>query len=212
MDTSTRKTLDYYDTHAETVCLKYEATGGGTLSGWVLRQTQPLELILELGCGSGRDAAFLKQHKRVVIGLDGSRAMLNQSLSLHPDLEGFLFQAVLPGPLPFRSQTFRLILASAVLMHFPREGVVNILGELKRIIQHHGLLCLSVSLSRPDVGPDGFDIFERFFLRGDIDDWKSLLYQQGWTIKEAWIEPDQMGRKGLTWANFCLIPAKISTI
>jgi SAM-dependent methyltransferase len=59
-------TVDYYDNHAQECSRKYEAADMSHLDHLLLRHLpEKGARVLELGCGSGREAAFLRGHALV---------------------------------------------------------------------------------------------------------------------------------------------------
>lgn len=62
--------------------------------------------ILELWCGSGRDAAFMTGHSFQVSGIDGSEQMIHSAINLHPELNGNLIAAAIPEDLHKIDKTF----------------------------------------------------------------------------------------------------------
>ena len=87
------------------------------LAGAFFHAGQP---IADIGCGSGRDAAWLQAQGYVVTAYDASATMLAEAGRLHPELQ--LAQAVLPDLAEIPPEThFPNFLCSAVLMHLPAE-------------------------------------------------------------------------------------------
>jgi hypothetical protein len=54
--------------------------------------------VLELGCGSGREAAFLRQVGHDVKGVDASQEIIEEALRRHPELAGRLSCQAVPLP------------------------------------------------------------------------------------------------------------------
>ena len=73
------RTISYYDENAATFC---EGTRNADMSetrGRFLQYLKPNALILDAGCGSGRDSkAFMESGYRVV-AIDGSKEMCRQA-------------------------------------------------------------------------------------------------------------------------------------
>lgn len=95
--------------------------------------------VLDLGCGTGRDAAYLQRRGRTVLGVDLSEAMLGYARSHHPgpdyakaDLRGFdlgagAFDAV-------------VCLDSALLYCHTGEELDGLLSSCRRALAPGGLL------------------------------------------------------------------------
>ncbi|WP_459866201.1 methyltransferase domain-containing protein [Endothiovibrio diazotrophicus] len=98
------------------------------------------EVLLDLGCGWGRWslAAALAGHR--VVGIDPSlRSVLAATrVARQLGLENVRFVVGDARRLPFRSDTFDRAFSFSVLQHFPKEAVVETLGQLRRVIRAGG--------------------------------------------------------------------------
>ncbi|REK91678.1 class I SAM-dependent methyltransferase [Streptomyces inhibens] len=95
--------------------------------------------VLDLGCGTGRDAAYLHAAGRSVVGADLSDAMLTYARSHHPgprytrvDLRGFQF--------PRRSFDAVVCLDSALLYCHTNAELDGLLASCRRALAPGGLL------------------------------------------------------------------------
>ncbi|MFW6312348.1 MAG: class I SAM-dependent methyltransferase [Spirochaetota bacterium] len=93
-------TLGFYDSHAREATASYERVDFSPLVDRFAATLGPAGRVLDLGCGSGRDAARLLSGGYDVVAADGSEAMLAEATALHPELAGRTARVVLPGPLP----------------------------------------------------------------------------------------------------------------
>ena len=110
-------TLRYYEDHAGEVAPRYEAVAGGVSSFFPFVFSRG-ERVLEIGAGSGRDAARLLALGVEVHAVEPSAALRERAPADHPELEGRLFHGFLPGGLPPDIRpTYDGILLSAVIMH-----------------------------------------------------------------------------------------------
>jgi SAM-dependent methyltransferase len=96
---------------------------------------------LDFGCGDGR---FLKslQHKGIkcLVGVDVSREAVTQAYRASGGLE--IIHLAQTTPLPFPDQLFSSITLMDVLEHVAEQGAL--LGELRRVLQDHGTLIVTV--------------------------------------------------------------------
>src|SRR5262245_51450362 len=81
-------------------------------------RVDPLERVLEIGCGEGDLAAHLRAHRcpPVFVGLDISSQILSLAKQRYPDIH---FVAQTATNLPFESQSFDLVIACETLEHLP---------------------------------------------------------------------------------------------
>ena len=99
---------------------------------------QSLGDILELGCGTGKNTAWLVNHGRVV-GLDFSTAMLERCRIAAPDAE--LKVADLTRTWPVGDQTIDTLVISLVLEHI--EDLEPVAAEASRVLRTGGMVRVS---------------------------------------------------------------------
>ncbi|MFM8332817.1 MAG: class I SAM-dependent methyltransferase [Candidatus Methylumidiphilus sp.] len=114
----------------------------------------PAKKSLDIGCGSGRDSAWLFAKGFDVIGIDASLGMLRQAASRYPQLT--FSQAALPELSGIPDAAFYNALCSAVLMHVGREALPLAAKNILRVLVEGGVLLLSVrGTSAPDQRENG---------------------------------------------------------
>ena len=94
-----RQTIDWYDRNAEDVALRYESVPGG-ISDFFRFVFAPGDSVLEIGSGSGRDAARLLDLGVHVYAVEPSAGLRHRAAVMHPELSGRLFEGGLPSDLP----------------------------------------------------------------------------------------------------------------
>ena len=79
-------TTDYYDRHATKLAATYESLEAGRLNAWFrdFLPTAPA-CVLDIGAGSGRDAAWLASLGFDVVAVEPSAAMVQEARRFHPD-------------------------------------------------------------------------------------------------------------------------------
>jgi SAM-dependent methyltransferase len=109
--------------------------------------TQPREIVLDMGCGEGKEVLALAQRNLVVIGTDLSLAQLRRTRELlaanAPDATVYLVQAS-AEELPFAAGTFRVVYGKAILHHL---SLVNAAREVKRLLRPQGRATFAEPLS-----------------------------------------------------------------
>jgi 2-polyprenyl-3-methyl-5-hydroxy-6-metoxy-1,4-benzoquinol methylase len=84
------KTLSYYANNAKDLSQRYESAKVDNIHSLLLNTFPSKSYLLEIGCGSGRDAAFMHQKGYDILAIDGSREMIAEAKRCHPELEGSL--------------------------------------------------------------------------------------------------------------------------
>ena len=110
------------------------------LQRWLplLRQAAAGEPVLELGCDTGRDTAWLAAQGLAVIGTDISLRALSACAAAVPSAR--LLAHDLRKPLPFRDGQFGAVIASLCLHYFDWAATVAAVSEVRRVLRPSGVL------------------------------------------------------------------------
>ena len=195
-------TLDYYNRSAPELAERYEQIELAAMHAILAQTFAGRRKLLEAGCGSGRDAAFLLSKGHDISAVDGSQAMLEQARRFHPELNGRLFHVRFPGLLPFPSASFDGAYSIAFLMHLDRSAIAEAVSEIHRILEPDGLFFFSASLERGDVDSAGIDPKGRRFTSLSEQAWDRLCGRLGFRKLSFSRTADSAGREGLVWGNF----------
>jgi len=197
-------TLKYYEENAAELSSRYETAQLDHLYMDCSNHFASGAKLLELGCGSGRDAAHLSLLGYQIKGIDGSAELIKNALENHPELDGKLGQLVLPAELPFADHEFDGFYSIACFMHFSQSDLNKILSEAVRVLKPEGRGLVSVPARRPDLSVDGIDQHGRVFNVLPAEQWLELFKSAGFKAKSGPEQPDGAGREGITWLNFLL--------
>ncbi|GAA4337909.1 class I SAM-dependent methyltransferase [Pigmentiphaga soli] len=95
----------------------------------------------DVGCGAGRDVAWLASHGFDAIGYDASSALLQEARRRHPQLR--FEQSALPGLPGIGSARFQNVLCETVIMHLDPPQIGPAVRRLLQILRAGGHLYLS---------------------------------------------------------------------
>ncbi|MCC9305652.1 class I SAM-dependent methyltransferase [Kitasatospora sp. RB6PN24] len=95
----------------------------------------------DIGCGSGRDAAWLSANGFPAIGYDPSEGLLVEARKRYPEVS--FRRAALPGLEGVPAGSFANVLCETVLMHLEPEVVPAAVRRLRELLQPGGTLYLS---------------------------------------------------------------------
>ena len=157
------------------------------LADRLARHVGPQGLIADIGCGHGRDTAWLERAGRRVVGFDLSRQMLRQAKTI---TRGNLVQMDMRHPaLP--SACFDGIWCCASLLHLPKAQAATALVEFRRIIRAEGMLILSIQAGDSEgwVWSERDHHVERYFARYQISEMNDLLLKAGFAIHDQSTSP-----------------------
>ncbi len=200
----TDRTINYYEQNAAELSRRYETTALDTFHRLLQQTCQPGARLLEIGCGSGRDAARAVAAGFKVTALDGAENLLREAARLHPELSDSLHHLLLPAKFPFSDESFDGFFSVACLMHFRDDEIRKIISEAARVTVAGGSGLVSVPAGRSDIDAGGLDQHGRVFNVMPADDWISLFHQHGFSAEPGPIETDSLGRPGISWITFIL--------
>jgi len=189
-------TLKYYNSNAKQLCKNYDSVDFYEIQKSISIYLLGAKKILEIGCGSGRDANYLINNGFDIIGIDGSEAMLLKAEETYPKLKGKLQQAILPDGFSNFENKFDGAYSIATLMHFDAIGVTKILKQLKANLKPNSPVYISVSEKRNTQD-------ERYFIDFSKDDWINAFEGNGFTINEIIETQDATNRK-IMWYSFLM--------
>jgi 2-polyprenyl-3-methyl-5-hydroxy-6-metoxy-1,4-benzoquinol methylase len=96
---------------------------------------------VDIGCGSGRDAAWLDANGYEVTGYDASEGILRQARALYPHLRfGIATLPDLSGLLP---GSYENVLCETVIMHLHQDAIGTAVRTLLKLLRPSGTLYLS---------------------------------------------------------------------
>ena len=196
-------TLKYYEKNGKNIAERYESANVSDLHRVLNASFKLPATLLELGCGSGRDAAFMTKLGFNVTAVDGSATMIESALNYHPELSGCLQTLQLPEELSGRFDKFDGIFSIAALMHFSRPHIERILQQVNALLIAKGRFFFSVPIQRDDIQNDEFDAKGRRFTAMTEAQWLDLCGQYGFELIRSSTTKDGLGRKGIAWLN-CL--------
>jgi len=98
-------------------------------------------LTADIGCGSGRDVAWLSSDGYRTVGFDASEQLLAQARARYPELE--FATATLPELAGIADASFENVLCETVIMHLATELIAPSVRRLMAILKPGGILYLS---------------------------------------------------------------------
>lgn len=198
-----RQTADFYAKNASSLSTEYQQTSDGHMEALDLAFAGSRS-VLDVGCGTGRDAAYLLKRGKHVIGIDGSEAMLAAARQTFAaaklDPEGRLHHAALPDLGIFEDARFDGLLCNAVLMHLPEESLFDTVYSLKRVLRPGGTLLLTIPESRPGIDPKTHrDAGGRLYSGLPAAKLQLLFERVGFRLESSEVVDDPLGRDGYIW-------------
>jgi len=100
--------------------------------------------VLELGCGTGNDAARLTREGYAVTAIDLSPEAIEQARARFGSSVGFLV-ADMASPLPFPDGSFDAVMSNVALHMFPDDVTRSVFGEVGRLVRPYGVFLFHVN-------------------------------------------------------------------
>lgn len=147
-------------------------------------------LILDIGCGHGRDIAWFEQRSVAVIGIDISIGMLRQAKLV---TSAPLVQAEMRR-LPVRSSSVAAIWCCASLLHLPKSQAILAIREFERVLEKSGLIFIGVQRGIHD-GPRHSNGVVRHFADYMPDEMEGMLVHAGLQM----VEQSTTEAEGVSW-------------
>jgi 2-polyprenyl-3-methyl-5-hydroxy-6-metoxy-1,4-benzoquinol methylase len=184
----------YYDEMSESLLERYEQVTFPEIhedlvklalerSGWAL----------DVGCGSGRDAAWLAEKNWRVVAIDPSFPLLRGAQRLHRSPRITWLQDGLPALSKVKqlSTKFDLILLSAVLMHVPAPKQPQAITAMVELLAPKGFLNITVRVGEAKE--------YRGFYAIDIDKLIHRLSTLSLSLVSSKMDSDRLGRPDVNW-------------
>ncbi|MBI9076693.1 MAG: class I SAM-dependent methyltransferase [Desulfatibacillum sp.] len=190
-----------YSKHASQYAAAYElASPEEVHASWLHLIPKARSRVLDVGAGSGRDAAWLASKGHHVTAVEPSKAMRETARKLHPDSSVRWINDALPAldTVHALKIKFDLILANAVWIHVSPPDRTRAMASLASLLEDNGVLIITL---RHGPSPDKrimHDCSEKELAR--------LAQSQGLEIILQAAMADALGRKEVTWTHMAFIP------
>ena len=154
-------------------------------------QARPPFVLLDFGCGPGRDLRTFAQRGHHPVGLEGAAALAEMARA-NSGCEVWQ-QDFLQLDLP--DEHFDGMFANASLFHVPRQELPRILRQLHAALKPGGVLFSSNPRGDNSESISG----ERYGAYYDLDAWRAYLAVAGFTELEHYYRPAGLPREQQPW-------------
>ena len=191
--------IAWYDDHATELAAQYESLAPESVHGWVADLLpQGKALALDVGAGTGRDAAWLTSLGYEVVAVEPSARMREEGQRLHSNDHMQWLNDSLPD---FRNVfrlglSFDFILLSAVWMHIPEVDRSRAFRKLITLLKPGGLMAISLRQGPTEAVRGMYPISEQEIER--------LAKEHGAFVERRRETPDQRGRAEISWVQMAV--------
>ncbi len=188
------KTREYYDNHGVFLARRYASADLRALHALLQNWLPPGGRVLEMGCGSGRDALYMASLGCSITALDGSATMVHltrDAFSRHALDSSRVFHASVPLPMDHQllKETFHAVVAIALLMHLEDSELALLSSQIAGILKEGGFFICSFSSQEREEGE------ERLFVPRFPLEVASFFTDLGFQLLYRQKASDGLGRK-----------------
>ena len=197
--TSSVESAAWYDAHAAELARSYEAVDPNCLHGWFVDLLPPVPaLALDVGAGSGRDAAWLAGKGYAVVAVEPSAAMRAEAGARHASAGVAWIADELPALAEIygRGLAFNLMLLSGVWQHVRPMERECAMDRLLGLLRPGGVLALSL---RHGPSEDG-----RSMHPVSLPEVQRLASERDACVVRTTRLADQQRREGVSWTGVVL--------
>lgn len=191
-----RKTLLYYDQNVSTFIRETRDVDFSDIQNLFLSKLERGALILDFGCGSGRDMKYFSDRGYTVEAVDGSAEMCHAASQYTGiEVKQMLFQEL------DAHEKYDGIWACASILHLTRNELKTVLKKIFLALKKEGVAYLSFKYGTFEGERNG-----RYFIDMTEKTFAEILNEVGgFDIEEEWITGDVRPERGdERWLNLIL--------
>ncbi|ABF08659.1 class I SAM-dependent methyltransferase [Cupriavidus metallidurans] len=150
-----------YGEQASTLVVQYESITFEDVHRDVLHLLPaPPARIVDVGAGTGRDAAALARRGHQVVAVEPTAELREAGRKLHADVDIDWLDDTLPALARLRERPtrFDVIMLTAVWMHLDADERAQAIGAVDALLADHGLVFLSLRHGPVPAGRRMFDV------------------------------------------------------
>lgn len=184
-----------YDKAPEEFTKRYEAVSFPDVhEAWKQYWPEPNSMVLDVGAGTGRDAAYLAAIGCQVVAVEPSVKLREFARNLHPHPNIQWLDDHLPAleKVFHLNLQFDVILVSAVLMHIAPLLRERAFRKLISLLKPNGRLAITIRLGLPDEDREMYPV--------STEELEKLGASRGMEMLIKAHRPDRLGRAGISWS------------
>jgi len=186
-------TIEYYDNNARAFAEGTESIEFSAVDDRFLKNLSKGALILDLGCGAGRDTKYFLEHGFFVDAVDGSEEMCRiASENTGTKVRQMLFQEF------NETEKYDGIFACASLLHLKKDELPDMFFRIQKALKNNGIFYCSFK-----YGDFEGEKNDRYFTYLTKETLREILDKvTGFSIIDEWISSDaRKGREDEKWVN-----------
>lgn len=192
-----KSTIQYYNDNAKAYFESVNVANMSETYSRFLKYLPKGSLIVDIGCGSGRDLKFFKEAGYKATGVDASRELcrLASEYSLCP--------VICSDFLSWESdKPYDAFWANASLLHLKAEEIITFFRTKAKYLKEDGIIYFSMKSGIEE----GFDAEGRFFTPFSENLLNAIISDGKFSMIDRWSNVDSLQRTGFKWE--CIILKK----
>lgn len=172
-------TRNLYNQHAAKFADKFEQIPETQQLDEFIAMLPAQAKVLDLGCGSGRDAEYLTRAGLQVIGVDLSSALIAEAKKRRPNID---FRVMDMERLDFPEHDFDAVWSKLAILHVARERLPAILRTVHAVLKPGGV-CMMETKQGAGEGAEPVSFSpgeERHFVYYELDELMTLFKNNGY--------------------------------
>lgn len=194
------QSVAFYNQYADRLAAAYESVAFESAHPYLAMtlSSGPMKRILDIGSGSGRDAAWMALAGHSVTAVEPSEKMLRRARALHGDGAIRWLDSGLPaldelGP---TQSSFDVIVLSAVWMHIHPADQRQALARLSALLAPDGFIYMTLRLGPAEP--------ERSLRTVSMDEVNTIAKPLGLRMQDLGERKDLLSRKNVRWRTLTL--------
>ncbi|UPT76878.1 class I SAM-dependent methyltransferase [Sulfurovum sp. XGS-02] len=170
-----KSTIKYYNRAAQRLIPAYDSAKMSIFYNILLNNLTHGSKILDIGFGSGRDLAFLRDEEFEIWGADPSQQFVDHAKKRFEDISDHFFNTSLPNlNLPKELEySFDSIILIAVWMHLPKSTYESSIKSLCSFLKPGGKIILSYSITaRAEISDRYFENIDTTLLEALFEEYE----------------------------------------
>jgi SAM-dependent methyltransferase len=157
---------------------------------------KPGGLALDIGAGSGRDAAWLASLGLNVVAVEPAEGMRLEGSVLHPELRWVDDRLPELTAVHRLGLSFDLVLLSAVWMHLRPAERPRAFRKMATLLKPGGVMVVTLRRGPSEPGRPMYEV--------SLGEVEALARDHGLAVLRAVSQPDVLGRADVNWTTVCL--------
>lgn len=189
------RTIEYYNKNAQEYYDKTIKTDMSKLCDRFLKHVKAGGVIIDIGCGSGRDMKYFIECGYQAEGIDASYEMCRLARSLGLTIENVSIEEWIP------ERKYDGIWANASLLHVPFPQIDSFFLKAEKCTNAGSIVFSSMKVGlKEDHDKEG-----RYFFPFAESNLEAILEKhQAFRLSDKWYSDDKLGRSEFRWLNFIL--------